>query len=432
MRPVLPILLLLVSIVPAWADRIHLDSGGVIDTPNWWQDGDWLRYETASGVIGVPMGVVLRIEDAEVEKPRPLIKDRAPRTSKLPPIDHQKEDEAAGLIREGTRLLDARDFHGASSAFYQAMSRDPDRVVSYVGYTVAQMRLDRDGMALATVRDGLNRFPRNGQLHELLGDLMDRDERVEDAVESWTRAAAIKSSPRLDEKLATAKRDLEARGHFRFSASSHFNLRYDGEVDRSLSASFLDYLEQEFGRLSGVYRHAPSQPIAVLLYPKQDFQTVTQSPDWVGGLYDGKIRVPLGGLTHLTDRAQRVLSHELTHAVVHSKTRGNCPKWLHEGLAQWSSGVRMDSHRRERVVEQLATLQDPALWPSKQFSYGHALSMVTFLADLGGFHKLISLLDLLGEGIDPDDGLQRLYGEPFPALSRRWSRDLARDTADKR
>ena len=269
------------TVLPVAADRIHFESGGVIDTQRWWQDGDWLKYETSAGVIGVPMGSVLRIEERNdtAEKNEPTHK----RPSNLSSIDLQNQQEAERLIAEGAELLEARDFHGASSVFYQAMSRDRTRVIARVGYAVAQMRLDRDGMALAVVRDGLNFAPRHPQLLELLGDLMDRDERVQDAIEAWNRADQIRSSDRLkEEKLAAAARDLEARGHFKFSASSHFNLRYDGEVDRGLSAAFLDYLESEFSRLAGIYRHAPSQPIAVLLYPKQDFRTVTQTPDWVG------------------------------------------------------------------------------------------------------------------------------------------------------
>lgn len=427
----LAILLLLVtwSALPAAADRIHLESGGVIETQRWWQEGDWIKYETSAGVIGVPMGSVLRIEkrsDSPVKNDAPRL-----RPSNLPSIDRQNRQDAERLIREGTDLLEARDYHGASSSFYQAMSHDSERILARVGYAVAQMRLDRDGMALAVVRDGLNLAPHHAQLLELLGDLMDRDERVEDAIEAWTRAIEIKSSERLKKKLVDAARDMEARGHFRFSASSHFNLRYDGEVDRGLSSAFLDYLEGEYSRLASVYRHAPGQPIAVLLYPKQDFRTVTQTPDWVGGLYDGKIRVPLGGLTRLHDRAQRVLSHELTHAVIHSKTRGNCPRWLHEGLAQWSSGVRLDSNRQTKVTKKLAELADAAEWPDRQFSYDHALSMVTYLVRQSGFHKLVSLLDLLGEGQNVDDGLQRLYGEEFDELSRHWSRELIATTAKR-
>ena len=119
----------------------------------------------------------------------------------------------------------------------------------------------------------------------------------------------------------------------------------------------------------------------------------------------------------------------MTHAVIHSKTRGSCPRWLHEGLAQWSSGVRIGSNQQKTVAKKLAELSDAAEWPDRQFSYDHALSMVTYLFDQGGFHKLVSLLDLLGEGHDADYGLQRLYGETFGALTHRWSRELTAKTA---
>ena len=73
------------------------------------------------------------------------------------------------------------------------------------------------------------------------------------------------------------------------------------------------------------------QAITVILYPLQEFREVTQAPENVAGLYDGKIRVPLGGLQRVDDAARRLLVHELTHAFVHSKTRGNCPTWRRSG-----------------------------------------------------------------------------------------------------
>jgi len=82
----------------------------------------------------------------------------------------------------------------------------------------------------------------------------------------------------------------------------------------------------------------PTETIVVLLYPNQDFRDITRSPNWVGALNDGKIRVPVSGLTQMTPDLARVLKHELTHSFVRQITLGRCPTWLNEGLAQLEEG----------------------------------------------------------------------------------------------
>jgi hypothetical protein len=58
----------------------------------------------------------------------------------------------------------------------------------------------------------------------------------------------------------------------------------------------------------------------------------------VGALNDGKIRVPVSGLTQMTPKLAQVLKHELTHSFVRLITLGHCPTWFNEGLAQLEEG----------------------------------------------------------------------------------------------
>ena len=63
-------------------------------------------------------------------------------------------------------------------------------------------------------------------------------------------------------------------------------------------------------------------------------------PEWVAGVYDGRVRIPLDDLygdTHLSDTVR----HELVHAFV-DRLSTRCPAWLNEGLAQWVEGEDLD------------------------------------------------------------------------------------------
>ena len=79
---------------------------------------------------------------------------------------------------------------------------------------------------------------------------------------------------------------------------------------------------------------------------------MTHAPAWASALNDGEIRIPVEGLTEITPKLRRVIRHELTHSFINAMTRGNCPSWFHEGLAQMREGSdRMDPYPRLRVAQ---------------------------------------------------------------------------------
>jgi hypothetical protein len=253
--------------------------------------------------------------------------------------------------------------------------------------------------------------------------LRDREERVEDALSSWREAFRLAPSDRVRERIVKAERELAAGRDYSFSAAAHFTLRYDGALDQDLVAALTDFLEDRYRDLTQAYRHAPSQPITVLIYPQQAFRDVTQAGNDVAGLYDGKIRVPLGGLKSLDPEAQRVLTHELTHAIVQSKTRGNCPRWLHEGLAQ-AAEPRTLRRSDTAAIASTVRADSPETWPDAAFTYPAALSFTRFLEDLRGFDLLVSLLGRLGDGETQNDALSALYGATYPELAAAWAESL--------
>ncbi len=51
-------------------------------------------------------------------------------------------------------------------------------------------------------------------------------------------------------------------------------------------------------------------------------------------MYDGRIKMPIGGLERGSERLKRTLRHEYAHAAIVTLSRGKAPVWLNEGLAQ--------------------------------------------------------------------------------------------------
>ena len=427
------LLFVVAAAMPGLADRLHLESGGFIDSDSWWYEGEWLMYESVGGTVGIPRSMILRIEKGDLPAAAsPFRQSRTPVVSGAPrrPADADERAEISELLRLGLAALQDRRFEDASSLYLRVIRAWPELSIARVGYAMAELALGHDASALGAVLDGLAQDPERHELHELLGDLRDREERLEDALRAWRKAFELFPGDRLREKILKAERDLTASRDFDLSTTSHFTVRYDGEVDLELASALMDYLEEQYWELSDAYAHAPRQPITVLLYPKRQFREVTQSPEWVGGIYDGKIRLPLAGLRRLNPGARGVLVHELTHAVIHSKTRGNCPRWLHEGLAQLSAGKSIGRAERRWIAEQLREIE-PDQWDAKAFSYTMALSFTRYLESRRGFAGLVDLLELLATGKSIDEALAAQFGEDYSLLCRRWADGIADTERDR-
>ena len=423
--------LLAFASVASRADVLHLEGGGTIETEHWWIDGDTLRVESAGGLVGLPRAMLVSVEPT-VTKPKAAGDNSRRRDGLLPEIvvapaipapAQRVAPEIVAKMEEGNVALAAREFDKAALRFYEVVQSEPDAPGPRVGYAAAEMALGRDAMVLPVILDGLARDPEAAELHEVLGALRDREERVEDALASWREAFRLAPSDRVRDRIVKAERELATGRDYAYSAAAHFTLRYDGALDQDLVASLTDFLEDRFRDLTQTYRHAPLQPITVLLYPRQAFREVTQAGNEVAGLYDGKIRVPMGGLKRLDPEAERVLTHELTHAIVQSKTRGNCPRWLHEGLAQAAEPRTL--RRAEAIVLARTVRADaPETWPDAAFTYPAALSFTHFLEERRGFDLLVALLGRLGDGETLDAAFSALYGATYAELIASWAESL--------
>ena len=403
----------------ARADRLHLEGGGVIDADRWWIDGDTVQVESAEGIVGIPSSMLKRVERTDT-KP-------APKPAAKPvPARPAASDDAPRLMNEGNAAIAARDFETASRRFREVVRLRPEAVGPRVGFAAAEMALGRDYAALPAVLDGLAKKPDSAALLEILGELRNREERVADALAAWREAFRLEPSDRLRERIEKGERELGASRDYAFSAAAHFNVRYDGEIDQDLVAGVLDTLEARFADLSSAYRHAPGAPITVLLYPKQAFRDVTLTGENVAGLFDGKIRIPLGGLKRMDPQVERVLAHELTHAIVHSKSRGSCPRWLHEGLAQIAEDRTLTRSEKIKLGRTVRS-GEPDTWPDAAFTYPAALSLTRFLEEERGFDVLVSVIEKMGEGASLDEALSAYYGRDYAGCAAAWAATLRED-----
>jgi hypothetical protein len=117
-----------------------------------------------------------------------------------------------------------------------------------------------------------------------------------------------------------------------------FTISFDGPVQQKLAARATNVLNAAFGRIGKTLGAYPSASINVVLYSERQFRDVTGAPEWAAGGFDGQIRVPVHGAERSLAEFDRVLTHELTHAMLKHVSPRNLPAWLNEGLAMYCEG----------------------------------------------------------------------------------------------
>lgn len=304
-----------------------------------------------------------------------------------------------------------------------------------------QFRLGQFDEAIKLLTSASEAAPRNGDLRLLLGYALFRKgeldraekvlrtalEEVGPGVEVYRLLAQIayrrgdtegalkeldivlKLAPQDRDALAQRdkiRREWQVEEKMANHTGGNFSVTFEGGGER-LGSDALEVLEQAYVELGSRFELWPTQKTLVILYGNRDFKTVTGAPDWSGGLYDGKIRVPIGGIEGMSDALRRVLYHEYAHVLIRNLAANRVPIWLNEGLAQWAED------RPDPIPPELtAQLRPGELLPfprtGKNFdglspaevahAYLESRAQVAYWIDRYGLPRLTELLRALGAG----------------------------------
>ena len=308
------------------------------------------------------------------------------------------QEAAIFLTRQG-------DPQGAIEKYRHALPFTPDDLALTLALGYLLVKQNRHNEAIELLLPAATHFPTSPDIPVLLGSAYYATEHMDRAIAEWNRALAIQDNPRLREALARAEQEHSVASSYKELRSQHFLLRYDGNEATALGAEVLKTLEVAFRDLQLDLDFFPREPIVVLLYPDQAFHDIARSPSWVGAVNDGKIRVPVSGLSSMTSDLARVLKHELTHSFVRQTTLGRCPTWFNEGLAQLEEGATTTSLgtqlARAFVNDHLppfSALEGSFInLPADQvgLAYAKSLAAVEYLRDTYGLGEIRRLLKFI-------------------------------------
>jgi len=252
----------------------------------------------------------------------------------------------------------------------------------------------------------------------------------------WKQSYSLHPDPRLQELIQQTEKEAQIEGGFIQAQSSHFVLNREGaEISESFSRQILETLERHYSDLEAALDFSPREPMVVILYTAQEFADLTRAPGWAGALNDGKIRVPVQGLTSMTPKLSGVLKHEMVHSFVHGLVQANCPTWFNEGLAQVESGqspaippavlAKIYAQSMQIPLEQLEGSFMQFSSDVAAVAYAESQAAVAMIRDQHGAYELAELLKALARGQTMAQALRRTLGTDYTEFQADLARYLA-------
>jgi hypothetical protein len=332
--------------------------------------------------------------------------------------------EAAAGFEAGKGNLDA-----AVEQERQALRYLPNDVNLLADVAFGHLRRSEYSKALEYLTRAKRLAPDSADVAKLTGWADYGMNRIPEAVAEWKRAQKLRPEPDVAQALEKAERDAQTEQNFREGQTNHFVLKYSGAAQPELAGEILRILEIHFDQISAMLNYTPPEPIGVILYTGQQFEDITRAPSWAGAINDGRLRVPVQGLTSVTEQLSSVLRHELTHSFLQQKTRGRCPTWLQEGIAQWMEGRRSAASARAL----LAAYDDHAAIPlssleiswmqlsgtGASFAYAWSLATVEAILANGSMAELAQFVDAVTSSGSTEAAVREVLHESYAELEKQ-------------
>ncbi len=451
----------------AFADTIVLKNGRRIVASNVTEDATHVTYETPAGEMSVPKSAVLRIERDNLTYSSASRADTQPPVS-APPVEPLRgfddvmrltvhddsidfgylarlesdarsggksaiDRVAAAHYAAAEFLLAKGDTNAAIDHYRQALVFAPENTGLLLNLAVLYLRESQFTAALDPLEHARqitpDTAPAAADIAKLEGWAYYGANKMDRAIEEWKRSEQLHPDAEVEQALEKAQRDQAEEESYREGETAHFNLKYYGGAAPGLAHEILRALEDDFRDLESQLDYTPPEPISVILYTEQAFGDITRAPGWVGALNDGRLRIPVQGLTSVTPELAHVLKHELTHSFVGQKSHGRAPTWLQEGIAQFMEGRRSASDAAA-LVDAAAQGGAPPLselegsWMglpenSVAFAYAWSLAVVESIVQQGGVSDLSRLLDRVATAPSTETACREILRSDYSDLQQQ-------------
>ena len=466
MRASLLTILVLFAAVKAPADTIRLKNGRTIWADQVREKKDRIEYDVGEDTYAVPKSVVDRIDAGGIAPARSgssVERDLPDFTPPAPSFRHQAdvadkvihdgkvdiealgrlESEgsadlaATGYFLAGKHEVDRGNMAQAQRYFVVALRLQPENSTLLTYYAACLLRTGHAAEAISYAQRAARADPQSPDAFAMLGFVQFAADHTQEAIQAWKKSLKLRPDPSVQQYLDRAERESKAESEFSQRESSHFNLHFEGkQTSEVFRRDLLSTLESHYDDLVRDLGYSPHNTIVVTLYTEQAFFDVTRAPSWSGAMNDGKLRIPISGVTSMTSDLSRVLKHELTHSFVNQISSGRCPTWLHEGIAQLEEGKSTGTYGRPLAQLFAAGQEIPynalegsfmqLTTPAAVTAYAESLVAVEYIRDTYGISEIPRILERLGQGSSTEVALRSTIHCDYSQLRdelARWLKD---------
>src|SRR5512133_1169990 len=372
--------------------------------------------------------------------------EQARKSYELFPLNKSlKHNLAEGYAAYGHVLYKQKQYEQADEQLVKALELYPDEPVYGLLHGICLYNLKKYDVARHELERVRSLQPESVDTLIYLGLVQYETDNRPEAIQLWEQARQLAPERKdLVQLLEKARKETAVEGKMDRGHSSRFNLTYDPGVSATFALAVLDVLESASNQVGAELGHFPEARVPVAIYKRDDFKEVTNSPDWSGGVYDGTIRVPFGALSEITPPIRAILFHEYAHVVVFDLTRGNCPLWLNEGIAEMFGRRQFAFHAPDAGQAALKGAGSNIRRLEGSFSglssaeaaraYQQSHSLVSYLVTAYGWHRVKAILTRLGKGMNITAAVAAAlqdYSLSYDGLILEWQDSLQREAVDR-
>ncbi|HRK61155.1 MAG TPA: peptidase MA family metallohydrolase [Candidatus Omnitrophota bacterium] len=205
--------------------------------------------------------------------------------------------------------------------------------IDYINEGYSLFQKSEYDLALKAAEEALKCDIKSPVAHELSGDIYYLKQNLVKANEHYREAFKLEPVSRLKDKLEKLTRETEVEKSFDTVEEEHFLIKYSGNQNEYEGFELKTMLRDTYREIAKELAHYLNHKTTVLFYDADKFHAAGNLAHWIGGLYDGKVRLPVHPRGFGEKQLRAVARHELTHVFLDDLGKKKTPIWLHEGFA---------------------------------------------------------------------------------------------------
>ena len=331
---------------------------------------------------------------------------------------------------EAWAALNRGDAATAASLFREALDRSPRNPILHFGAGWAAYALGRYDDATSALKRALEYDSSFVQAAALLGAVAYANSDLDLAIRSMEKAVALApNDPRIRRQLEQWRKESAVHAGLDERTTVRFRVLYEGTKQQAIGDRVSSVLESAYWTIGKQLNSYPGEALTVILYTNRQFQDITRAPAWAGGEFDGRIRLPVSGALRTPATLDRVVRHELVHAMIAHVAPRNIPTWVNEGLASvLESSDRAWVKKALTQTSEVFALEDL----SEGFDHLNGTEALVAYAESAVAAEILCerlgpnlgvFVQLVGSGHTPDQALSTLNVRP-EAFHAEWRKRI--------